>query len=140
VLFLLDTNVISEATRPRPDTGVAAWLRSQSTTALAMSVLTLGEIRKGVDLLPDGARRRSLEAWLATELPQQFRSRMLAIDDAVALEWGRLAADGRRQGRELPAIDGLLLATAAAHGLTLVTRNLRDCEGRGVEVLNPWNT
>lgn len=138
--YLLDTNVISEATRPRPDPGVAAWLQSKPATALAISVLTLGEIRKGVELMADGVRRRTLELWVSTELPQQFRNRLLPVDEDAAAEWGRLAAESRKTGRDLPAIDGLLLATAAVHGLTLVTRNLRDCDGRGVDVLNPWTS
>ena len=137
--YLLDTNVISEAMKPRPDVGVGEWLRSQPANSLAISVLTLGEIWKGVELMADGARRRTLEQWVETELPQQFRHRLLPVDDETAVEWGRLAADSRKTGRELPVIDGLLLATAAVHGLTLVTRNLRDCDGRGVDVLNPWS-
>jgi predicted nucleic acid-binding protein len=101
-------------------------------------VLSLGEIRKGVELLAAGGRRDELESWLSTELPSQFRTRLLPVSAEAAAEWGRLAAEGRKGGRELPVIDGLLLATAAVHGLTLVTRNERDCAGRGVPILNPW--
>jgi hypothetical protein len=114
------------------------WLREQSALDLAISVLTLGEIRKGVALLPQGARRTALERWLSTDLPRQFLGRVLPIDEPVAEAWGRLAAAGRQQGRELPVIDGLLLATAAVHGLTLATRDEADCADRGVPVLNPW--
>ena len=136
--FLVDTNVLAEAAKPSPDPRVVAWLRGQGPLDLAISVLTLGEIRKGAALLPAGKRRRRLEHWLASDLPRQFLGRVLAIDEAVTLEWGRLAASGRQRGRELPVIDGLLLATAAVHGLTFVTRNERDCGDRGVPLHNPW--
>ena len=138
--FLLDTNVLSEGAKPRPDPSLLAWLSAASPLDLAISVLTIGEIQKGVTLLPDGPRRERLAAWVATELPRQFRGRVLAVDAAVAIEWGRLSAEGRRAGRDLRVIDGLLLATAAAHGLVLVTRNERDCAGRGVAVHNPWES
>jgi len=114
------------------------WLRGQAPLDLAISVLTIGEIQKGVALLAAGKRRTLLDRWLSTELPRQFSDRVLPIDDAVARAWGRLAAAGRQHGRELPVIDGLLLATASVHGLTFVTRNEGDCADRGVPVLNPW--
>jgi predicted nucleic acid-binding protein len=138
VRYLLDTNVISEPARPAPDPRVDAWLRAQSPLQLAISVVTVGEIRKGVELLTFGAKRVKLEQWLEIDLPRQFRGRMLAFDDAVAHEWGRLIAAARRMGRELPVIDGLLLATAAVHKLILATRNEDDCAGRGIPVYNPW--
>lgn len=136
--FLLDTNVLAEGAKPDPNPQVVEWLRAQPWLDLAISALTLGEIRRGVSLLPGGKRRAALERWLARDLPQQFLDRVLGIDDAVALEWGRLTAVGRQRGRELPVIDGLLLATAAVHGLTFVTRNERDCAHRGVPLFNPW--
>jgi predicted nucleic acid-binding protein len=136
--YLLDTNVLSEPAKPRPDRRVLAWLEAQSPLDLSLSVLTLGEIEKRVGLLPDSPKRQRLEAWLRTDLPRQFLGRLLAVDDRVALAWGRLAADARRANRELPVIDGLLLATAAAHDLTFATRNTRDCAERGVPLLNPW--
>jgi toxin FitB len=138
--YLLDTNILSEGSKPRPDPGVAAWLRSQSALAMGISSLTLGEIRKGVEMLPAGARRDVLDSWLATELPRQFQGRVIPVDEEVALEWGRLSAEARSKGRECPVVDGLLLATAAVHDLTLVTRNERDCTGRGVPIFNPWSS
>ncbi|MGH7448166.1 MAG: type II toxin-antitoxin system VapC family toxin, partial [Longimicrobiales bacterium] len=122
----------------RPHAGVVAWLEARAPLECALSVLTLGEIQKGVSLMPEGRRRDRLGEWLDTELPRQFAGRILAIDERVTLAWGRLMADGRRDGREPPVIDGLLLATADVHGVTLVTRNERDCAGRGVPILNPW--
>lgn len=136
--YLLDTNVLSEPARPRPERRVVEWIQAQSQLDLAISVLTLGEIEKGIALLPSGNRRKALAAWLATDLPRQFAGRVLQVDANVAMAWGGLSAEGRRLGRELPVIDGLLLATAARHGLTLVTRNESDCRERGVPVLNPW--
>jgi len=136
--FLLDINVLAEAARGSAGAPVVVWLRAQPALDIAISVLTLGEIQKGVALLPQGARRTALEHWLAADLPRQFLGRVLPVDEAVAAAWGRLAAAGRQQGRELPVIDGLLLATAAVHGLTLVTRDEADCADRGVPVLNPW--
>ena len=114
------------------------WLDSQPPLDVAISVLTLGEIERGITPLPAGRRRSTLERWLSTDLTQQFQGRILAVDEAVAREWGRLAARAGTSGRILPVIDGLLLATAAVHGLTLATRNEADCAARGVPVFNPW--
>ena len=136
--FLLDTNIISELVRPAPDARVVAWVRAQSTLDLALSVLTLGELEKGIRTLSDGARRERLARWARTEVPRQFLGRLLAVEEAVALAWGQLAADARAAGRPLPVIDGLLLATAGAHGLTLVTRHVSECAGRGVALFDPW--
>lgn len=137
--WLLDTNVLSELVRPAPDPTVVACVRAWPPLDLHVSVLTLGEIARGVALLPVGARQARLQRWLASELPRQFEGRVLPVDAAVAAAWGRLGAEGQQAGRPLPAVDGLLLATAAVHGLTLVTRNVGDCAGRGVAVLDPWD-
>jgi predicted nucleic acid-binding protein len=139
VRYLLDTNVLSEAAKPDADEGVACFLAEAPPLELALSVLTVGEIRRGIRLLDPGRKRRRLEEWLSVALLRQFTGRVLPVDEAVALAWGRLSADARRSGRPLPVIDGLLLATAEVHDLTLVTRNERDCPDRGVPVLNPWN-
>jgi toxin FitB len=113
-------------------------MRQQSPLDLAISVLTLGEIEHGITLLPTGRKRAALETWLTNELPKHFQNRVLSLDETVAREWGRLSARSRTSGRPLPLIDGILLATAAVHGLTFVTRNEADCAARGVPVLNPW--
>jgi predicted nucleic acid-binding protein len=135
--FLLDTCVLSDAAR-NADAGLLAWLEHQSPLDLHISVLSLGEIQKGIALLPRGKRRAGLEAWLGRELPARFAGRVLSVTPDVALAGGRLTADGQKAGRRLPAIDGLLLATALAHGLTLVTRNTADTVGRGVAVDDPY--
>ncbi|MBX6363716.1 MAG: type II toxin-antitoxin system VapC family toxin [Gemmatimonadetes bacterium] len=136
--FLLDTNVLSEPARPQPSERVLAWLGAQSPLDLALSVLTLGEIQRGVSRLATGDRRERLERWLEVELPRRFEGRVLGITEDVAREWGRLSAAADGRGRPLPVIDGLLLATAAVHRLTFVTRNVKDCRDRGVPLLNPW--
>jgi len=136
--YLLDTNVISEPFKRSPEPRVVAWLNAQSPIDLHISVLTLGELTMGFQLAPAGKRREELQSWGTQDLPRHFVGRLLPVDEDIAREWGRMSAEGRATGRELPAIDGLLLATARIHDLTLVTRNERDCSGRGVPVLNPW--
>lgn len=137
--YLLDTTVLSELVRPAPDANVIAWTRAQSPIDLWLSVLALGELEKGIALMAHGARRARLTQWVQTKLPRQFLGRLLPIDDAVAMAWGRLTATGLREGRPLPVIDGLMVATAQVHDLHLVTRNVSDCSRRGVPVLDPWS-
>lgn len=136
--FLLDTMVISEPGRSAPDLQVILWLGKQEQTDLALSVITLGEIEKGVHLMPTGRRRQALEEWLDHTLPALFTGRVLSVDDDVSKTWGRLSAQRQQTGRPLPVIDGMLAASALVHGLTLVTRNVGDFGGLGVSVLNPW--
>lgn len=134
--YLVDTNVLSELRRKTPDPAVARWFADRPASTLYLSVLTLGELRKGVERLADPARRLALLDWLETELPAFFAGRVLAVDAVVADRWGHLLA---RAGRPVPAIDSLLAATALQHGLILVTRNVRDVIDLGVQVLNPWD-
>lgn len=136
--FLLDTNVISELIKPRPDAKVAGWIDTTNEELLFLSVLTLGEIRKGIVMLPRSSRRASLEAWLVSDLPLRFSHRILSIDQETVDRWGRLSGLMKTQGSNLPVIDGLLGATAAQHNLTLVTRNTKDLAATGVPLLNPW--
>lgn len=135
--YLIDTNVISELRRKMPDEGVVSWLETRPASVLHISVLTLGEIRRGIERLPDSRRKQSLRDWLETELPKFFAGRILPVDGRVADQWGRLVATA---ARPLPAVDSLLAATAIAHDLTLVTRNVTDFEYHGLDVLNPWKT
>lgn len=137
--YLIDTNVLSELRRKQPDAKVVAWLQQRPRQSLYLSVLTLGEIRKGIarlDGAQDAARRTVLIDWLEQELPTYFLGRMLPIDAPVADRWGRLQSDA---GRPLPAIDGLLAATALQHNLTLVTRNVRDFADLCPDIFDPWN-
>ena len=124
--FLLDTNCISEVVRLKPEPRVMAWIEAAEEGLLYLSVLTLGEIRKGLAALPQGKRRSRLETWLEVELQARFSGRILSIDAAVADRWGLLAAGAKIKGRPLSAIDGLLAATAIQHNLTIVSRNVGE--------------
>jgi predicted nucleic acid-binding protein len=138
VLYLLDTNVLSESSKPSPDRAVTRWAEEQPREILAVSAISLGEVRYGVDLLEHGAQRAKLERWLKVSVLEYFRGRVLSVTKQVALKWAQLGATDQKRGRHLSMSDGLLLATAAVHGLTIVTRNERDFEGRGIPVHNPW--
>lgn len=133
--YLIDTNVLSELRRRDPDANVVRWLNDRPATTLHLSVLTVGELRKGIESLPESDRRSRLLDWLEVKLPAYFAGRILPVDETVADRWGRLLA---RSGRPVPAIDSLLAATALARGLTLVTRNLRDFRYPNLQVLDPW--
>lgn len=134
--YLIDTNVLSELKRKSPDPGVVAWFSQRPPATLHLSVLTLGEIRKGIENVGDETRRQTLIDWLEADLPTFFTGRILPIDEAVADRWGRLVAAA---GRPLPAIDSLLAATALEHDLVLVTRNAKDFTGLPVQLFSPWS-
>lgn len=134
--YLLDTNVISETVRPRPEPGVMAWLESVPNESLHTSALCLGEILNGIERLPPSARRERLRGWLEHDFAAWFEDRVLPFDRAVAVTWGRLLA--ATAARRLPAVDSLLAATALHHNLSLVTRNEADFARAGVKVINPW--
>jgi predicted nucleic acid-binding protein len=136
--FLLDTNCISESVRAKPEPRVLDWIETADESMLYLSVLTLGEIRKGVAGLPQGKRRTRLEAWMEVDLQARFSGRILPIDLAVADRWGLLTADAKRRGQPLSTIDALLAATALNHGLTIVSRNVSDFANAQVQILNPW--
>ena len=114
------------------------WVDSTDEAMLYLSVLTLGEIRKGLGALPMSTRRTRLEAWLEADLPTRFAGRIVPVDAAIADRWGSIAADARRTGRTMPVIDGLLAATALHHNMTVVSRNADDFQHSRVRVLNPW--
>jgi predicted nucleic acid-binding protein len=136
--FLLDTNCISEIVRIRPEPRVLAWIGDADENLLYLSVLTFGEIRKGVATLPQGKRRSGLEAWLEVQLQARFSGRILPIDEPVADRWGLLAANAKAKGKALSIIGGLLAATAIHHNLTVVSRNVIDFAPTQVPVVNPW--
>ena len=136
--FLLDTNVISELVKPRPEANVTVWIEGTDESLLYLSVLTLGNIRRGIAVLPQSRRRATLEAWLDKDLCARFENRILDIDQEVADRWGLLTAAARNSGIVLPVIDGLLAATALEHNLTLVTRDTGQIPSMGVAVFNPW--
>ena len=136
--FLLDTNVISELVKAKPEPRVTKWIETTEETLLYLSVLTLGEIRKGIASLPHSARRVKLEAWLDHELALRFSDRILPVDQQVADRWGRIAGSAAARKSPLPVIDGLFAATAQHHNLILVTRNTRDIGATGVPAFDPW--
>lgn len=138
--YLLDTNILSEFTRPRPEPRVVQWLDSLEEHQVFLSVVTLAEIRRGIELLGQGVRRDRLTHWLEQELPERFEERrILPVDLQVAEVWGVLVARGAARGITLHTMDGFILATAAVHSLILATRNVRDFDRFGLPLFNPWN-
>jgi hypothetical protein len=136
--FLLDTNAVSEWVKPRPNSGLIGWMESTDEDRVFISVISLAELRYGVERLAAGSRRRRLEEWLGQELPLRFEGRSLPIDSRVAEVWGRTVSRSAAAGRPISAMDAFLTATAEAHQLTLVTRNISDFPLLKA-VLNPWN-
>jgi len=136
--YLLDTNIPSEFSRDRPEPRVVQWLKAQSATTLFLSAVTIGEIRKGLTVLPPSRRRSELETWFHTDLLVWFRNRILPVTHAVADRWGVLDGQCQLRGTPLNTADGIIAATAIEHGLTVVTRNVKDFAGLGVDIFNPW--
>lgn len=137
--FLLDTNVVAEWVKPRPDPGVITWLAGVDESHVFLSVLTLAELRHGVERLAEGLRRRCLGSWLQHDLPLRFEGRLLSVDPVVADCWGTLMAQREAVGQPMGVIDGLIAATARVHRLKLVTRNEADFVAAVVEIINPWS-
>ena len=136
--FLLDTNVISEWVKPQPSPRVVAWLKEVDEEQIFLSVGSLAEINRGIELMPLGKRRDRLFAWLTGDLPARFAGRLLGIDRRIAEAWGALMARGQKAGISVGTFDALFAATAQVHGFTLVTRNVPDFLNFGVPLLNPW--
>jgi toxin FitB len=139
VNFLLDTNVVSEWTKPRPDAGVVAWLAERDEDRIFISVITVAELRHGIERLPAGARRERLATWLTEQVPQRFEERLLAVDAETANVWGRVMAQGQAAGRPPGTMDAFIAATVLRHDMILVTRNVSDFEALGVRLINPWS-
>jgi predicted nucleic acid-binding protein len=137
--FLLDTNVISESARPRPDTGVMDWLDRTDEEQLFLSVVSLAELRHGIERLSDGKRKAALDVWLTEQLAPRFEGRLLHVDAETADQWGRVVARGQAAGRPMGAMDAFIAAHARQHDLVLVTRNVTDFADAGVRLLNIWS-
>lgn len=138
--FLLDTNVISEfSRRGEPNPRVKSWLEAADTDSLYTSVLTLGEIRFGIELLPPSKRRTQLELWLDRDVPEWFEGRILPVDQSISDRWGIVRAKAQMKGHPLSVIDGLIATTALQHNLTIVSRNVSDFAIAGLAVFNPWD-
>lgn len=137
--YLLDTCVLSELRTPAPDAGVVEWVASVEESRLFVSVLSLGEIQKGVARLEPGRRKHAFQHWLERDLIDRFQTRILPLELDMALEWGLLSAAREREGRPAPVVDSLLAVQAISRNLTLVTRNDKDFAAYPVKVLNPWS-
>lgn len=134
--YLLDTNVVCEPLRSKPDGNVRKWFHQAPNHCFYLSVLTIGEIRKGVEKINDQKKKQKIMLWLENDIPQLFHNRILPITFEISDRWGRLQYQVKRP---LPAIDSLLAATALHHDMTLVTRNTKDyCDCPGLEIVNPW--
>lgn len=136
--YLLDTNVISELVAKRPNPKVIQWIDQLDPTSLYLSVITIGELRKGIAKLSNSSRKEQLENWLVDELLIRFQDRILVLDIKAMLIWGDLVGTLGQTGRQLSAMDSLIAALALSHSCTLVTRNEADFKDTGVNVLNPW--
>lgn len=137
--FLLDTNVISEGAKPRPDAGVMDWLASIDEEQLHLSIVSLAELRHGIERLDAGRRKTALNLWLTEQLPARFDDRLLPVDAETADAWGRIVAAAQAVGRPIGAMDAFIAATAKRHQFTLVTRNVADFEATGIRLFNPWS-
>jgi toxin FitB len=136
--YLVDTNIPSEFTRDQPEARVVQFIREAGQENLFLSVMALGEIRKGIDLLPISQKRTGLQDWLDIDVRAWFAGRILPVTEVIAERWGQLAAAAQKQGVTLAVVDGVIAATALEHDLTLVTRNTRHFTTLGVTLINPW--
>jgi len=140
VRYLLDTNVVSEWVKPRPDAGVVQWLHEVDEDELFLSAMTMAELHYGVERLKKGRRRAELEEWLAVDLAERFAGRILAVEEKIAEGWGKIMARSEARGKRLGIVDGFLAATAEAHELIVVTRDVEAFEGFVRDIYNPWKS
>jgi predicted nucleic acid-binding protein len=136
--WLLDTNVLSELRRPKPEPKVVAFVAARPLEALYVSAVTLAEIRFGIEVAPDARKRAELNQWLTHRVRPIFEQRILAVTEEVMLKWRLLVEDGRKNGHTYSQPDLIIAATALEHDLTIVSRDTKDYERAGVPVLNPW--
>ena len=136
--YLLDTCVISELVKKEPHPSVIRWMDTGDESKMYLSVLTLGEIIKGINKLPNGDRREKLQSWVTNDLVQRFGSRLLEIDAEISMAWGTMLGEAERLGEKLPVVDSLISASANVHDLIVVTRNVKDMERCRTKVFNPW--
>ncbi|MEX0647876.1 MAG: type II toxin-antitoxin system VapC family toxin [Balneolaceae bacterium] len=136
--YLIDTCCISELVKNKPNPNVVKWFSDQDELSMYISVITFGELRKGIEKLPDSKKKKELNRWVNGELLLRFKNRVLNINMEEVNKWGEILAAAEKNGKPLPAIDSLVAATARVHDLSVVTRNIKDIEGSGVEVINPW--
>lgn len=137
-MFLLDTCVISELIREKPMPSVTKWIRQQNESSLYVSVLTIGELKKGISKLDDSKKKKVLETWFEEKFMERFSNRTISINPEVSLIWGALVSESERKGKSLPTVDSLIAASALFTGATIVTRNVKDFELPTVKLINPW--
>ena len=136
--YLLDTCVISELIKPQPNKNVIEWIQQQDEENLYLSVLTLGEIEKGIEKSSNEVRKRKLQLWVNEDLTQRFAGRILPIDKAVAVKWGIIQGVAELKGKTMPAIDGLIAVSGLVYDCIVVTRNTADMQQSTAELFNPW--
>lgn len=136
--YLLDTCLISELVKKEPHPSVIRWMDTGDESKMYLSVLTLGEIIKGINKLPKGDRREKLQSWVTNDLVQRFGARLLEIDAEISMAWGTMLGEAERLGEKLPVVDSLIAASANVHDLIVVTRNVKDMERCRTKVFNPW--
>lgn len=136
--YLLDTCVISELISKKPNPKVVEFVDLLDPEDVYLSVITIGEITKGIERLPKSARKTNLQNWLRDDLLIRFEGNILALDTDVLMEWGRLTAKLESVGKTMPAIDSLIAATVLTKKMALITRNVSDFEETDIEILNPW--
>ncbi len=138
--YLLDTCVISELVKKEPHPAVISWLDAGDESKMYLSVLTLGELIKGITKLPDGEKRENLQSWVSNDLSVRFGQRLVEIDAEIARAWGTLLGEAERRGEKLPVVDSLIAVSASVHDLVVVTRNGQDMARCQAEVFNPWES
>ena len=136
--YLLDTCLISELAKLKPNKKVVDWVLGENETGFYVSVLTFGELHKGIEKLPESKKKEELRIWIEDELKNRFQNRIIGIDMSVSILWGKIQCLAEKEGKPMPAIDSLIAATGIAYDLTVVTRNVADMEQSGVKLLNPW--
>jgi len=136
--FLIDTCCISELVKKKPNPNVLKWFTDQDEFSMYISVITFGELRKGIEKLPDSKKKKELNQWVKEDLNSRFKNRILSINMEEVNRWGKILATAEKKGKPLPAIDSLIAATAQVHDRSVVTRNTQVIEGSGVDVINPW--
>ncbi len=136
--YLLDTCVISELIKPQPNENVVSWMQSKDENSLFLSVLTFGEIEKGIEKATDATRKKRLKLWVEEDLKNRFDGRIIPIDLNISVRWGNIQASSELLEKAMPSIDGLIAVSGLVHNCIVVTRNISDMRQSSAELLNPW--
>lgn len=136
--YLLDTCVISELIKKKPNPNVVKWISDIEEANLFISVLTMGELQKGIEKLSESRKKDKLLKWITHDMKKRFQNKIIDFDLHTAVIWGKIQAKSEMSGQKLPAIDSLIAATGISHDLIVVTRNITDMKSTGAELFNPW--